>query len=91
MDIKLFLKEFNIELDDVRWYLARETAMRLLEYRDKPDDLCRLIWSGRLEADLYTMEERYLAELQEKVDNRRADESDIRKIFGEIDGLRSKR
>ncbi len=91
MDIKRFLKEFDIELDDVRWYLARETAMRLLEYRDKRNDLCRLIWSGRLEADLYSMEERYLAELQEKLDSRRIDESEIRKIFGEIDSLKSER
>jgi hypothetical protein len=91
MDIKLFLKEFDIELDDVRWYLARETALRLLEYRENMGDLCQLIWSGRLEADLYSMEERYLEELQERLDTRRADESEIRKIIGEINASKSER
>lgn len=78
-------------MDDIRWYLSRESALRLLEYREKLDDLSRLIWSGRLEADLYSMEERFIAELQEKLDSRRTDESEIRKICGEIAAARSER
>ena len=91
MDIRLFLKEYGLEIDDVRWYLSRLTAMRLLEYREKLDDLSRLVWSGRLEADLYSMEERFLSELQEKLDTRRTDESEIHKVFAEIDAARSRR
>ena len=91
MEIRRLLDEYNLEVDDVRWYLSHQNAARLLEYRDKQKELCRLIWSGRLEADLYRMEERFLAELQEKLDTRRADESEVRKILLEIDALKSKR
>jgi len=91
MDVKKLLKEYGFELDDIRWYLSRQTAFRLLEYREMPEDLSRLIWSGRLEADLYRMEERYLAELQEKLDARQTDETEIRKIFAEVDAAKLRR
>ena len=91
MDVRKLLKEYGLEIDDVRWYLARQTADRLLQYREKPQDLCRLIWSGRLESDLYQMEERYLADLQEKLDSRQADESEIRKVLSEVDAAKSAR
>ena len=83
--ISELMQEYDLEIDDVRWYLSKMEAERLLEYRDKRVELCRLIWSGRLEADLYNMEERYLAELQDKLDARQADESEIRKIMAEIE------
>ena len=91
MDIKRLIKEYNIELDDIRWYLSRLTALRLLEYRDRADELSRLVWSGKLEADLYRMEERLISELQEKLDTRQTDESEVRKILAEIDAAKSKR
>jgi len=91
VNIKELLDEYNIELDDVRWYLSRQHALRLLEYKDRHTDLCRLICSGRLEADLYRMEERFLAELQEKIDTRQTDESELRKVLAEIDSIKSKR
>ncbi len=91
MDVKRLIKEYNIELDDIRWYLSRLTALRLLEYRDRADELSRLVWSGKLEADLYRMEERFISELQEKLDARQTDESEIRKILAEIDAAKSKR
>lgn len=88
MNINSFLDEYSLELDDVRWFLARAETARLLEYRDKRDDLCRLLWSGKFEADLYNMEERFLADLQEKLNSRQTDESEIRKIMAEIDAAR---
>jgi hypothetical protein len=88
LNINTFLTEYNLELDDVRWFLAKAEAARLLEYRDRRNELCKLVWSGRLEADLYNMEERYLAELQDRLDARQTDESEIRKIMGEIDAAR---
>jgi hypothetical protein len=90
-NVQSLFKEYSIELDDIRWYLSRQSAMRLLEYRDKLDDLSRLIWSGRLEADLYAMEERFVDELQEKLDKRRSDESEIRKLIAEIEAARTLR
>ena len=84
MTIKAFLLEYDLDIDDVRWYLAKMQAQRLLEYRDEMVGLARLIWSGKLEAELYQMEERFLSELQEKLDIKQADESEIRNIFSEI-------
>jgi hypothetical protein len=91
LNIKSFLSEYNHELDDVRWYLAMVQADRMLEYRDDRSGLCRLIWSGKLEAELYNMEELFLAELQEKLDSRKTDEAEIRKIMGEIDAAKMSR
>jgi hypothetical protein len=91
MDVKHLLEEYGLELDDVRWYLSYHNASRLLEYKENHTELCRLIWSGKLEADLYRMEDRYLSELQEKLDSRKTDESEVMKIFAEIDALKSKR
>ena len=91
MNVKTLLKEYGIELDDVRWYLSRLTALRLLEYSERVEELCRLIWSGRLEADLYRMDERFISELQEKLDSRQTDESEIRKILAEIEAVKAKR
>ena len=91
MRVNELLAEYDIELDDVRWYLSYQTSLRLLEYREMPYDLCRLIWSGRLEADLYRMAERYIAELEEKLENRQTDENEIRKILAEVDAAKSRR
>ena len=91
MKIKAFLSEYDLDIDDVRWYLAKMQAQRLLGYRDEMVGLLRLIWSGKLEAELYQMEERFLTELQEKLDAKQADESEIRNIFSEINAEKTNR
>ena len=84
MRIHDLLDEHNLAIDDVRWYLAREQADRLLAYRDHPDELAHLVWSGELEADLYEMEDRFLADLQEKLDRGRTDQAQAHQIVREI-------
>ena len=84
MNIKKLLAEFELEIDDVRWYLSNNLADRLLTYVDRRKDLVTLIWSGKLEADFYRMDERFLEELQEKIDIKMMDEAGVRKIFSEI-------
>ena len=84
MRIQDLLDEHNLAIDDVRWYLAREQADRLLAYKDHPDELAHLLWSGELESDLYEMEERFLAEMQEKLDNGQTDEAQAHQIVREI-------
>ena len=78
------LEEYGLGIDDMRWYLARRQAERLLEYQDQPQQLAELIASGRLEADLYRMEERYLKELDEKIATGRFDEAELRRILAEV-------
>ena len=78
------LEEYGLGIDDMRWYLARRQAERLLEYQDQPQQLAELIASGRLEADLYRMEERYLEDLDEKIATGRFDEAELRRILAEV-------
>ena len=91
MTVHRLLEENDLGIDDVRWYLAREQSDRLLSYKDHPQDLAHLIWSGELEADLYEMEERFLADLQEQLDRGQTDEAQIHQIVGEIARAAAKR
>lgn len=91
MTVQQLLDEHDLGIDDVRWYLARGQADRLLSYRDHPQDLAHLIWSGELESDLYEMEERFLAELQEDLDRGRTDEAQVHLVIREIETAAEKR
>ena len=84
MNIQSLLKEYDISIDDIRWYLSVLLAKRLLEYKDHEHDLTELIWSKRLETDLYNMEEQYLADLQADFDNKYIDEASVRDIFRQV-------
>ena len=85
------MQEFDLEIDDIRWYLAAIQADRLLSYRENKRELIRLIWSGSLEGELYDMEERFLAELQNRLDRGSRDEVQVRSLLREIVASREKR
>ena len=78
------MQEHDLQIDDVRWYLASAQAERLLTYRDKKRELIRLIWSGSLEGELYDMEERFLGELQERLDRGTRDEIQVRAVLKDV-------
>jgi hypothetical protein len=85
------LEEYNLELDDVRWYCAALLAERLLSYKDKKKDLIRFIWSGELEGELYNMEEQFVEDLQDEMERNLQDEPHIRAYLNEIGAARDKR
>jgi len=85
------MQEYDLEIDDVRWYLAGDQAERLLAYRDNKRELVRLIWSGTLEGQLYDMEERFLSDLQNRLERGSRDEAQVRMILREIVAIRAKR
>ena len=91
MTAKGIIEEYAIEFDDIRWFLSAREAERILTYRDDATTLATLIQSGRLEADWYHMEERFLDELQEKLEKHTIDEAEIRKICTEIEAAAAKR
>jgi hypothetical protein len=91
VNIGEMMKEYDLEIDDVRWYLACLQADRLLGYRDKKRELIRLIWSGELEGALYDMEERFLGELQGRLDRGTRDEIQVRSVLREVVSCREKR
>ncbi len=88
MNVAAGFREHGVEIDDIRWYLAHEEALRVLTYRDNPVELAELIHSGRLEADWYRMEERFVEELQEKIDTRIIDEAEVYKTIGRIEAAK---
>ena len=85
------LREYDLEIDDIRWYLADLQAERLLQYRDNRQELTRLIWSGSLERDLYDMEERFLHDLESELERGLRDETDLRGLLKRIAGARERR
>ena len=91
MTVDQLLKERDLDLDDVRWYLAGRTARALLTYRDREYDLTHYIWSGQLEDELYHMAERFLEDLQGELARGLTDPARVREIVGEIDAARSGR
>jgi uncharacterized protein (UPF0548 family) len=91
MTIKELLKEYNLEIDDIRWYMSTYMAQRLLTYQNEPDLLARYIWSGELEGDFYNMEEKLLVDLQDQLDRDLTDITRIRELMSEMDFLRKKR
>jgi hypothetical protein len=84
MKILDMLAEYELEIDDIRWYLSVVTAERLLGLRDRRHDLIRYIWSGSLEDDLYDREERFLADLENRLKSGLADEAAVRETLKEI-------
>lgn len=91
VNIGKMMQEYDLEIDDVRWYLACLQADRLLGHRNKKRDLVRLIWSGELEGALYDMEERFLGELQARLDGGTRDEIQVRGVLREVVSCREKR
>jgi len=74
MTLPHLLDEYNLTLDDIRWYRAKLLTDSILTKRDTPAEITRRIWSGSLEAELYNMEEVYVAQLQEDLDRGITDE-----------------
>ncbi len=91
MRIRDLLDEYQLSMDDVRWYLSKVMTDRLLSYREQPHELTRMIWSGVLGDELYDMEERFLKEHQERLDRDHADAASLRELFSEIDTARRER
>jgi len=85
------MKEFDLGIDDVRWHLAAEQAERLLQYRERPYELARLVWSGALEGELYDMEERFLGALQDELDRKLRDSASVRSVLRKVAASRQRR
>lgn len=91
LTIQKLLNEYGLEIDDIRWYLSDVMTFRLLSHVPTPSDLTKFIWSGQLSDELYNMEERYLTELQDQMDEKTLDESHVRDILKDMEIARRKR
>jgi len=81
--IKELMKEYNLSIDDIRWYLSSIMMEKILSFKSAPEELTKYIWSGQLDTDLYNMEETYLNEIENSFESNRLDESSIREQFAE--------
>ncbi|WP_028973605.1 hypothetical protein [Spirochaeta cellobiosiphila] len=90
--IRELIEEFEITIDDIRWYLSHNMMTKIKEYiTSDPYLLVEYISKGRLEIDLYDMVDKFQVELEEDYQKGYLDESYIRDIFQEILQLKSKR
>ncbi len=89
--VKSLMEEYNIDLDDIRWYLSDSIARRIISMEKLPEELTRYIWSGKLDSDIFNMEERYIMELEDLLERNLIDESAIREYFAEISALKCAR
>ena len=89
--INNLLKEYSLEIDDIRWFVSYHNTISILSNSDSPNELTKIIWSGKLEADLYNMEEKYLDDIISQFDRGLVDEAWIREQFAEASALRCKR
>ncbi len=85
------MKEYDLEIDDIRWYKSWLTSQELLSYEKNADELIQLIWSGRLADRLHNMEELYIEDLNDQLQRGLLDETGIREILADAYALKNKR
>ena len=91
MPVSTLREEYDLSLDDIRWYLASRITDSLLSQRETPEDITHRIWSGSLEGELYNMEERFLGDLQDELDRGLIDEQTVREHFDKARMLKMRR
>lgn len=76
--LEKLLKEYDIEIDDIRWYLSVQIAEEILSFQNEPRILIENIWSGRLGDKIYQMEEYFLEKIQDELVRGIIDEAKVR-------------
>ena len=91
MSIEEIMEEYNLTIDDIRYYRAFQLAQRLLTYRENPHGLARFLWSGELESELYNMADRFVEEKREELRRNLTDEAQLREMLGEAAQVKKRR
>ncbi len=89
--IRELLDEYSLEMDDIRWMLSSRLTENILSKNQSPEEVIRMIWSGKLESMLYNMEERYLSDIESQLERDLIDEAWIRENFAEASELKCRR
>lgn len=89
--ITKLLEEYNLEIDDIRWFVSYQKTISILSDSDNSIEITKRIWSGKLEAELYDMEEKYLENIGSQLKRGLIDEAWIREQFAEASELRCRR
>ena len=83
MTVEEIMDEYNLTIDDIRYYRAYAMAERFLTYQEEPHALAKLIWSGEVESELYNMADRFIEEKREELSRNLTDEARLRETLRE--------
>lgn len=89
--IKDLMKEYSLEIDDIRWFVSYQQTISILSHNENPIEITKKIWSGKLEAELYNLEEKYLEDISSQLERNLVDEIWVREQFAEASELRCRR
>ena len=89
--LKDLMEEYSLEITDIRWLVSFRMTGIILANIDSPEELTRMIWSGKLESGLYNMEEKFLEDTISQLERGLIDEAWIREQFAEASELKCRR
>lgn len=89
--LKELMEEYRLEIADIRWLIAHRITVSILSYTENPEEITKLMWSGKLESELYNMEEKFLEDIKLQLERGLIDEAWIREQFSEASDLKYRR
>ena len=85
------LKEYNLDIADIRWLVSYRMTVSILSNSDSSEEITKMIWSGKLESELYNMEEKFLEDIISQFERGLIDEAWIREQFAQASELKCRR
>lgn len=85
------LKEYNLDIADIRWLVSYRMTVSILSNSDSSEEITKMIWSGKLESELYNMEEKFLEDIILQLKRGLIDEAWIREQFAQASELKCRR
>ena len=89
--LKELMKEYSLEIADIRWLVSYRMTVSILSHSDSSEEITKMIWSGKLESELYNMEEKFLDDIMSQFERGLIDEAWIREQFAEASELKCRR
>ena len=89
--LKELMEEYSLEIADIRWLVSNRMSVSILSSSDRPEEITKRIWSGKLESELYNMEERFLEDIMSQLARGLIDEAWIREQFSQASELKCRR
>ena len=89
--LQRLMKEYSLELTDIRWLVSYRMTISILSDSDNANEITNRIWSGKLESELYNMEEKFLEDIISQLKRGLIDEAWVREQFSEASELKCRR
>ncbi len=89
--LQKLMKEYRLEMADIRWLLSNRITISILSDSDNSKEITSRIWSGKLESELYNMEEKFLEDIVFQMERGLIDETWVREQFAEASELKCRK